>query len=88
MLPNIPQAVIAYYGVLKLGAVAVFVNPLFSREELVERLQDSGARVLVALTSLRAEIELIAGRAGLAHAVLTGMTSYMGFRSGSARMMT
>ena len=80
VLPNIPQAVIAYYGVLKLGAVAVFVNPLFSREELVERLQDSGARVLVALTSLRAEIELIAGRAGLAHAVLTGMTSYMGFR--------
>ena len=80
VLPNIPQAVIAYYGVVKLGAVAVFVNPLFSREDLVERLQDSGARVLVALTSMRGEIEAIAARAGLAHAVLTGFTSYMGLR--------
>ncbi len=80
VLPNIPQAVITYYGVLKLGAVAVFVNPLFSREELVERLQDSGARVLVALTSLRGEIEVIADRAGLTHMVLTGLTSYMGLR--------
>ncbi len=80
VLPNIPQAVIAYYAVLKLGAVVVFVNPLFSREELVERLQDSAARVLVALTSLRGEIEAIAGRAGLTHAILTGINSYMGFR--------
>ena len=80
VLPNIPQAVIAYYGVLKLGAVAVFVNPLFSREELVERLQDSGARVLVALTSLRGEIETIAGRAGLAHVVLTQFKAFMPLR--------
>ncbi len=80
VLPNIPQAVIAYYGVLKLGAVAVFVNPLFSREELAERLQDSGARVLVALTSLRGEIEAIAGRAGLAHVVLTQFKSFMPLR--------
>ena len=80
VLPNIPQAVIAYYGVLKLGAVAVFVNPLFSREELVERLQDSGARVLVALTSLRGEIEVIAGRAGLTHVVLTQFKAFMPLR--------
>ena len=80
VLPNIPQAVIAYYGVLKLGAVAVFVNPLFSREELTERLQDSGARVLVALTSLRGEIEALAGRAGLAHVVLTQFKAFMPLR--------
>ena len=80
VLPNVPQAVIAYYGVLKLGAVAVFVNPLFSREELVERLQDSGAHVLVALTALRAEIEAIADRAGLTHVVLTNFKSFMGLR--------
>lgn len=80
VLPNVPQAVIAYYGVLKLGAVAVFVNPLFSREELVERLQDAGASVLVALTSLRSEIEAIADRAGLAHVVLTHFKSFMSLK--------
>ena len=80
VLPNIPQAVIAYYGVLKLGAVAVLVNPLFSREELEERLHDSGARVLVALTSLRGEIEAIASRAGLDHVVLTQFKAFMPLR--------
>ena len=29
MLPNIPQAVIAYYGVLKAGAVVTPTNPLY-----------------------------------------------------------
>ena len=80
VLPNVPQAVIAYYGVLKLGAVAVFVNPLFSREELVERLQDSGARVLVALTSLREDIAAVADRAGLSHVILTHFKAFMGFK--------
>ncbi len=80
VLPNVPQAVIAYYGVLKLGGVAVFVNPLFSRAELVERLQDSGARVLVALTSLRDEIAAVADRAGLAHVILTHFKAFMGLK--------
>jgi len=80
VLPNIPQAVMAYYGVLKLGAVAVFINPLYSREELVERLQDAGAHVLIALTSLRGDIEAIAVRAGLTHVVLTHVKSWMGLR--------
>jgi long-chain acyl-CoA synthetase len=80
MLPNIPQALIAYYGVLKLGAVAVFVNPLFSREELVARLADSGARTLVALTAYRGEIEAISAAASLDHVVLTSFKSMMGLR--------
>ena len=80
MLPNIPQAVIAYYGVLKLGAVAVFVNPLFSRDELVVRLADAGARVLIALSSYRGEIEAIAKDAGLARVILTPFKAMMGWR--------
>ncbi|MBL8381953.1 MAG: alpha/beta fold hydrolase [Burkholderiales bacterium] len=79
MLPNIPQAVIAYYGVLKLGAVAVFVNPLFSRDELVARLTDAGARVLVALSSYRAEIAAIAAAAGLERVILASLRAMMGF---------
>lgn len=81
MLPNIPQALIAYFGVLKLGAVAVFVNPLFSREELTARLTDSGARTLIALTTYRGEIAAIAAAAGLARVVLTPFAAMMGLRA-------
>ena len=80
MLPNIPQALIAYYGVLKLGAVAVFVNPLFPRAELVARLTDSGARVLIALSSYRGEIEAIAEGAHLERVILTPFKAMMGLR--------
>jgi len=80
MLPNIPQALIAYYGVLKLGAVAVFVNPLFTRDELVARLADAGARTLIALSSYRGEIEAIAAGAGLTRVILTSFKAMMGWR--------
>src|SRR5476649_2828002 len=79
VLPNVPQALIAYYGVLKLGGVAVFVNPLFSRDELVARIRDAGARVLIALSSYRGEVETIAAAAALECVVLTHFKTFMPF---------
>jgi len=50
ILPNIPQLVIAYFGTLKAGGVAVFTLPTHSPIELIRQVRDSGARVLVTLT--------------------------------------
>jgi long-chain acyl-CoA synthetase len=49
MLPNIPQAVIAYYGVLKAGAVVTPMNPLYVEREIESQLIDAGSRTIVAL---------------------------------------
>ena len=49
MLPNIPQMVIAYYGTLRMGAIAVATNPLYHEHELEVQLRDSGAETLVAV---------------------------------------
>ncbi len=49
MLPNIPQAVIAYYGVLKAGAVVAPTNPLYVEREIQCQLNDSGSDTIVAL---------------------------------------
>lgn len=49
MLPNIPQAVIAYYGVLKAGAVVTPTNPLYVEREIQSQLSDSGSETIVAL---------------------------------------
>ncbi len=51
-LPNCPQFLIAFYGILKIGAVHVPVNPMFKEHELLYELNDSGAQVLVALDQL------------------------------------
>ncbi len=45
MLPNCPQYVFAYYACMKLGAVVVQVNPLYSPGEVEFILNDSGATV-------------------------------------------
>ncbi|MDZ7268395.1 MAG: long-chain fatty acid--CoA ligase [candidate division KSB1 bacterium] len=48
MLPNLPQFPIAYYALLKIGAVVVPVNIMFREQELHYVLQDSGARGFIA----------------------------------------
>ena len=47
-LPNCPQHVIAFYAVLRLGAVAVEHNPLYTSRELRHLFEDHQARVVIA----------------------------------------
>ncbi|WP_158970919.1 AMP-binding protein [Chachezhania sediminis] len=51
-LPNCPQFHIAFFGILKAGAVHVPVSPLSTPDELAYVLRDTGARMLVLLDTL------------------------------------
>lgn len=77
MLPNIPQAVIAYFGVLKAGAVVAFCNPLYMERELSHQLKDCGAKVIVALDRLLPRIRAVQPGTSLRQLILTGLTDYM-----------
>ncbi len=48
ILPNCPQHVVAFYAVLRLGAVVVEHNPLYTASELATMFADHGARVAIA----------------------------------------
>jgi long-chain acyl-CoA synthetase len=48
MLPNVPDFPVAYYGVLRAGAIVVPMNVLLKRREIAFYLEDSGARLLLA----------------------------------------
>jgi long-chain acyl-CoA synthetase len=48
-LPNCPQFAIAYYGLLKVGAVFTPLSPLLAPKEIVYQLTDADARLLVSL---------------------------------------
>ncbi len=48
-LPNCPQYVIAYYGVLLAGGTLVNFSPLYNAEELSAQVVDSGATIMVSL---------------------------------------
>jgi long-chain acyl-CoA synthetase len=75
-LPNIPQFVIAYYGILKAGAVVTAVSPLHREREVEHQLADSEAKVVVALDSLFPIIERIWEKTRLEHAVVTSLDEY------------
>jgi len=47
-LPNLPEFVSTYFGILKAGMTMVPLNPLLKGPEIAYHLNDSGARVLVA----------------------------------------
>jgi long-chain acyl-CoA synthetase len=49
-LPNCPQFVIAYFGALRIGAIVVPCNPLYTPPELRHQLADAGAETIVVLS--------------------------------------
>ena len=51
MLPNCPQYLITVFGILRLGAIVVNINPLYTPREIAVVAQDSGMRLLVVLDS-------------------------------------
>ena len=48
VLPNCPQHVVAFYAVLRLGAIVVEHNPLYTPRELRHQFEDHGATVAIA----------------------------------------
>lgn len=75
-LPNSPQFVIAYYGILKAGAVVTTLNPFHKEREVEQQLADSEAETIVTLNSLFQIVETIWKRTLLKRAILTEINDF------------
>jgi long-chain acyl-CoA synthetase len=64
MLPNVPHFVIAYYGILRAGAIVAPLNVLNKRREIEYYLRDSGARILFVWHDFAGEAEPAAAETG------------------------
>ena len=82
-LPNIPQFVIAYFGVLKAGAAVTAISPMHREREVEYQLNDSGAQTIVALDSLYPIVEKVREKTKLENVIVTGLDEY-GFGSAKA----
>ncbi len=78
-LPNSPQYVIAYYGILKAGGIVVNYNPLYSANELEHQLQDSETEIMVTLNLklLYAKLQPFIGQGALRKVVVGTLTSVL-----------
>lgn len=79
MLPNCPQAVIAYYGVLFSGGIVVQTNPLYMERELEYQLKDSGSGYIVTLDLLYPRVSKMKALTGLKHVIVTSIKDYLPF---------
>lgn len=78
-LPNSPQMVLAYYGTLKLGAVAVMFNPMYSPREIEHQLSDSGAKVMLILDRFWPNVRKALEKAKPEHLIVTHIKDYLKF---------
>ena len=76
-LPNTPQFVIAYYGILKAGAVVTPASPLYTAEELSRQLNNSEAKVLVAIDLFKDNVEKAIKDSSVEKVIYTGIDDYL-----------
>src|SRR5690554_6156661 len=57
ILPNCPQHIAAFYAVLRLGAIVVEHNPLYTPRELRHQFEDHGAKFAIAWDKVVATIQ-------------------------------
>jgi long-chain acyl-CoA synthetase len=79
ILPNCPQYVIGYYAALRIGAVVVGNNPLYTERELSHQLKDAGIEVAVILENLYPRLHAITDEVGLREVIVTKVTDFMPF---------
>ncbi|OLO27855.1 long-chain fatty acid--CoA ligase [Alkalihalophilus pseudofirmus] len=79
MLPNCPQAVIAYYGTLMAGGVVVQTNPLYMERELEHQLADSGAKFILCLDLLYSRVMKVKHNTKVEQIIVTAIKDYLPF---------
>src|ERR671912_465423 len=69
-MQNSPQFVVAFYAVLRLGAVVVPVNPMSVTDDLTHYVEDAGAKVAICGGELYPQLSPLLGESRLECAIL------------------
>jgi len=74
VLPNCPQHVAAFYAVLRLGAIVIEHNPLYTARELRHQFEDHGARVAIVWDKVHDTVSAFPGDVPLDRIISVDMT--------------
>ncbi len=70
-LPNIPQAIIMFYAINKIGAVASMVHPLSAETEIKFYLNETKSRIAITLSRFYDKFEAIKGETHVEKVIIT-----------------
>ncbi|MGV8895933.1 MAG: long-chain-fatty-acid--CoA ligase [Rhodoglobus sp.] len=80
VLPNCPQHVVAFYAILRIGAIAIEHNPLYTERELRHQFEDHGATVAIVWDKIAATVVGFPADVGVATVIAVDITSAMPLR--------
>ena len=72
-MPNIPQFVPAYFGILKAGGVVVAVNPTYPVEEILIPVNDAGIEVMFCMSRFYDKLKEVRAKSGLKKIIVTNI---------------
>lgn len=77
VMPNCAQFVIAFFGILKAGGVAVALNPTYPPRRLHEQLADSGARAVIVLSLFYDNLKQAQAETPVEQVIVTNIKEYL-----------
>jgi len=72
-MPNTPQFVMAYYALMKIGAIIVATNPLYTEREIIHQVNDAGVEVMVLMTNNYEKVKAIQDQTKIKQIVATNI---------------
>ena len=72
-MPNVPQFVIAYFGILKAGGVVVAVNPTYPPDEVVTPVNDANIEIMFTLTRFYGVLKTVRERSKLKRIIVSNI---------------
>ena len=77
-LPNVPEALIAFYALNKIGAIANMVHPLSAEEEIKEAVLSTKSKYLIMLDSFYSKVKDSVGSMRLNNVIFVSPADSMG----------
>ena len=77
VLPNCPQNVIAFFAALRLGAIVVEHNPLYTEAEMAHQLADCGAEVVICLDKVYDTVAAVRAKTSVREIIVASVVEYL-----------
>ncbi len=72
-IPNTPQFVMAYFAALKLGAIVVATNPLYTAREIEHQANDSGMEIMIVMSNFYDQVKAVQPKTKIKKFVVTNI---------------
>ncbi|MEO8093738.1 MAG: long-chain-fatty-acid--CoA ligase [Pseudolysinimonas sp.] len=74
IMPNCPQHVVAFYAILRLGAIVIEHNPLYTPRELRHQFEDHSSKVVITWDKIVGELQAFPKDIAVDHIISVDMT--------------